>query len=112
VENRDWYTNFRGRVWLHAGKWWSQDEIDCDYDYIINAAIEDGIEMPVPPFKAIRAAGGCIVGSVEITDCVRDHPSSFFEGKYGFVLRDPVALPVPVPFKGALGFFDVPEDLI
>jgi hypothetical protein len=60
----------------------------------------------------MRNAGGCIVGSVEIVDCVRRHPSAFFVGKYGFVLRDPVILAKPVPFKGALGFFDVPEGLI
>jgi hypothetical protein len=30
-------------------------------------------------------------------------------GEYGFVLRDPIILPKPVPFKGMLGFFDVPD---
>jgi hypothetical protein len=33
-------------------------------------------------------------------------------GEYGFVLKNPVPLAKPIPFKGALGFFDVPEMLI
>jgi hypothetical protein len=61
---------------------------------------------------AMRAAGGCIVGSVDIVDCVRNHPSAFFVGKFGFVLRDPVILAKPVPVKGALGFFDVPDGVL
>lgn len=30
VENRDWYTNVRGRVLLHAGKWWEPEEVRLD----------------------------------------------------------------------------------
>jgi hypothetical protein len=62
--------------------------------------------------EAMRDAGGCLVGTVEIVDCVRSHPSAFFVGEYGFVLRNPISLPVPVPLKGALGLFDVPDGLI
>jgi hypothetical protein len=59
----------------------------------------------------MREAGGCLVGTVEIVDCVLSHPSAFFVGKFGFVLRDPITLPNPIPFKGALGFFDVPDGI-
>lgn len=51
---------------------------------------------------------GGIIGSVEIVDCVDSHPSSWFMGRYGFVLRNPIALPFR-PFTGKLGFFDVPD---
>jgi hypothetical protein len=49
---------------------------------------------------------GGIVGSVEIVDCVTHSNSPWFMGTYGFVLRDPVALPVR-PYRGELGFFEV-----
>ena len=40
-----------------------------------------------------------------LIDCVIDSDSPWFEGRFGFVLRDvqPVEF---VPCKGALGFFD------
>jgi hypothetical protein len=60
----------------------------------------------------MKALGGNLVGTVEIVDCVKDHPSAFFVGKFGFVLRDPEFIKHPVPFKGALGFFDVPDDIL
>jgi len=118
VENRDWYTSQRGRVYIHASKFWKIDEISDDWDDIKDMAATDNLALPLPVGNeaaanlctAMRDAGGCIVGTVEITDCVREHPSAFFVGKFGFVLRDPIALPKPIPFKGALGFFDVPDD--
>ncbi len=114
VENRDWYTSQRGRIYLHASKWWKEDEIGDDWEDVLYMAENDGIRMP-PPFwpdgTDMRSAGGCIVGSVEIVDCVTKHPSAFFVGKFGFVLRDPVTFIKPIPFKGALGFFDVPDGI-
>lgn len=115
VENREWYTGVRGRVALHASKFWKIDEISDDWDDVKWMAGEDGIVLPrmgKDETEAMRDAGGCIVGTVEIIDCVRQHPSAFFVGAYGFVLRDPITLPKPVPFKGALGFFDVPDSLL
>jgi hypothetical protein len=115
VENRDWYTGVRGRVALHAGKFWKIGEISDDWDDVKYMAEKDGIMLPrvgKDETEAMRAAGGCIVGTVEIIDCVRQHPSAFFVGEYGFVLRNPVMLPKPIPFRGALGFFNVPDECI
>jgi hypothetical protein len=114
VENRDWYTHQRGRVWLHASKFWQIGEISLDWDDMKHMAEKDGLTLPrmgKEETEAMRDAGGCIVGSVEITGCVCSHPSAFFVGKFGFVLRDPIALPKPIPFKGALGFFNVPDEI-
>ena len=110
VENRDWCTSQRGRVALHASKFWKTAEVRDEWQEAMFMAKKDGIKMPDPSMEALRAAGGCIVGTVEIYGCVRCHSSAFFVGEYGFLLRDPVALAKPIPFKGALGFFDVPDD--
>jgi len=112
VENRGWPTNFRGRVWIHASKFWKMSAILDDLEDIRDMEMADHISLPYlhfPEIEALRDSGGCIVGSVEIVDCVKSHPSAFFVGEYGFVLRDPIILPKPVPFKGMLGFFDVPD---
>jgi hypothetical protein len=109
IENRDWPTNFRGTVYLHAGKWWQQDEGYAD----IQAALEccgnrrDAVAASLT-FKALQEARGSIVGTVDIVDCVTRSSSPWFFGDYGFVLENPVAFAKPAPFKGMLGFFDVP----
>jgi hypothetical protein len=55
---------------------------------------------------------GAIVGKVDIVGCVPYSSSPWFFGRYGFVLKNPVAFSRPVPFKGELGFFDVPDELV
>lgn len=120
VENRNWYTNYRGVVLLHASKWWNISEISDDWDDVKDMGAKDNINLPLPVSNQaaidlctlMRDAGGCIVGSVEIVGCVTAHPSAFFVGKYGFVLRHPIAYRKPIPFKGALGFFDVPDNFL
>jgi len=104
IENRDWSTNFRGRILVHVGKWWKADEIDDDFSFCDSVAGTWGLAN----LGDIGLARGCIVGSVEIVDCISDSNSPWFFGKYGFVLRNPVAFDKPVPRKGALGFFEVP----
>jgi hypothetical protein len=96
IENRDWYTNFRGEVLIHAGK-----KIDKDgYDYLFH---ETNL-FYVPPYKDLKTGG--IVGKVTIVDCVKKSDSKWFFGKFGFVLRNPIPLEF-IPCRGQLGFFDV-----
>ena len=53
-----------------------------------------------------------LAGLVELVDCVTRHPSSFFSGPYGFVLRHPRRLPHPISWPGRLGIFEVPAELL
>jgi hypothetical protein len=107
IENRDWHTNQRGRILLHAGKWFNESEIMQDLRTIQKIL---GLEEPDKEMlKLFKPFGGCLVGIVEIVDCVSESDSPWFFGKYGFVLANPIALPSPIPYKGQLGFFEVPE---
>ena len=36
----------------------------------------------------------------------------WFEGPYGFVLANAVMYNKPIPYKGRLGFFDVPDEIV
>lgn len=118
IENRDWPTKFRGPVLLHASKWWQLDEVAGDWDFVrgivrSSAGIDARGALPEPfTYRHMRDAGGCIVGKVEIVDYVSASDSPWFFGRYGFVLRNPVAFPRPIPVKGALGFFDVPDEVV
>lgn len=103
IENRNWSTRFRGTVLIHASKGCTKSEFEDAQE----CAEMIGIDISnMPGWKQIERGG--IVGSVEIVDCVEDSDSLWFFGDYGFVLRN--ARPLPFrPWKGQLGFFDVPE---
>lgn len=104
IENRNWRTNFRGRVLIHAAKGMTHEELE-DAEWFVQIEISQSIKIP----HRTELERGGIVGSVEIVDCVRKtncnpwHDSN----SWGFVLRDPRPLPF-IPLKGSLGFFEVP----
>jgi hypothetical protein len=103
IENRSWPTKFRDRVLVHAAKGLTRDE----YRLALNPLwVNSGPVIQLPPFEDLQRGG--IIGSVEIVDCVSWSPSLWFNGEFGFVLRDAKPLPF-IPFKGALGFFEVPD---
>lgn len=111
IENRDWYTGFRGTVYLHASKWYVHRDVVDDL-----WGIERTMQRPNPmdakhPYEIIKPFGGCIVGKMDIVGCVTKSDSPWFCGKHGLVLENPVAFEKPIPFKGALGFFDVPDGI-
>ena len=91
VENRDWPTRFRGPVLIHASKGFDAEDRD--------EIRERNMQL------------GGICGIMEIVDCVQRMDSVWFGGPYGFVIRNARPLPF-VPFKGMLGFFNVPDDLV
>jgi hypothetical protein len=104
IENRDWQTKVRGRVLIHAAKGMTRDEYDHASLRVWSRDEALGTRIPHP---WVIERGG-IIGSVEIVDCVAASASPWFFGKYGFVLRNPIALPFR-PYRGSLGFFDVTE---
>lgn len=106
IENRDWPTRFRGRVLIHASKGMTRAEYEDGQDPLWAHA---GPTIELPPIERLERGG--IVGSVEIVDCVMASDSPWFCGRFGFVLRDPQPLPF-VPWKGRLGFFDVPASAL
>jgi len=53
-----------------------------------------------------------ILGIVTIIDFVEHHPSPWFFGPYGFVLKNPSLFRMPIPYKGQLKIFDVPDEVI
>jgi hypothetical protein len=110
VENRSWSTSFRGPVLLHAAKGMTRDEFwdgMCTLEAISRQDRETNNRRRAQIHQAMQRGG--IVGIVDIVDCVADHPSPWFVGRYGFVLANPRPLPF-VSCRGALGFFDVPDE--
>ena len=91
IENRTWQTDFRGRIAIHAGmkyKTGGDEHLSRRFDITVPTDI----------------ARGGIIGTVELVDCVTSSPSRWFEGPYGFVLRDPRPTAF-LPMPGKLGIF-------
>jgi hypothetical protein len=78
-------------------------EEGCTYIKNINRRIK------IPVYEDLER--GAIIGTVEIVGCIQDSDSPWLMGKYGFVLKRPKRLPEPIPCKGALSFWNVPEDI-
>ena len=93
IENRSWPTKYRGPFLVHASL--NIDKIGCS---------EHGLDP-----DTLQTGG--IVGMAEIVDCVQADRSKWFEGPYGFVLKNRRALPF-VKWTGALGLRDAPKRLL
>jgi len=101
IENRNWWTKFRGRVLIHASMRMSYDEYDAAVIFC------SGLDLEIadfPKFETLKSQRGGIVGEAELVDCVKQSDSPWFVGEYGFVLRNAKPLPFQ-PCKGKLGFF-------
>lgn len=111
-ENRSWATRYRGPVLIHAAKGMTNAEFNEAMDFVDSAfPLERGEALKRRARAHNDARRGGIVGVAEITDCVRASMSPWFFGPYGFVLANARPLPF-VSCRGALGFFDVPADVI
>ena len=111
IENRTWKTNFRGRVLIHAGmkadNHWSASVPVCDkVDKFLREISKGGTDWSNYHF-------GAIIGSVEIVDCVQNHPSLWAEkGVWNWVLSNPIMFPEPIAdVKGKLSFWDYDGEL-
>jgi len=102
IENRDWFTKFRGRIFVHAGQSRLAMPLS-NFDYILKRLSKN----QAAEFKSAYAnmTFGAIIGEVDITDCVIESHSTWFSGKYGFKLANPVLYENPIPCKGKLGLF-------
>lgn len=107
IDLRTWSTHYRGRILIHASKKVEED-----------ACLAYGLD----PAALVR---GALVGSVEVVDMLPLDDQSWetlrdqhlklgpFPGDLlGWRLADPQRLPQPIPMRGRLGLFNVPEELV
>ncbi len=124
IENRWWNTSYRGEVLIHAAKGMTKEEYEdaCDFaaDALGLGLYARGCVFPQP--KAL--VRGAIIGRTRIVDVIP--PCTHCEGlieraecrhrkwhmpaQFGFVLADTFAFAKPIPWSGALGFFNTPFD--
>lgn len=100
IENRDWYIGHRGELLVHAAKGMTRDEYE-DAQSLCHS-MNPPINLPAPD----DLERGGIVGSTNVTGCVRESESPWFFGKFGAQLKDSKPLPFR-PYRGQLGLFEV-----
>jgi len=99
IENRTWYTDYRGPIFIHAG-------LRVDW-----AAVEDlRAEIAAIPTPRPVAHCGGLVATAVVVDCVRpgdvrESQRDWAVGPWCFVLDDVAPLARPVSHRGALGLF-------
>lgn len=120
IENRNWKTPFRGRLAIHAGtkfdlaQWEFESMAMNNYGPLWAAMCHRFIAT----YDFIgNEPRGAIIGTVEVVDCITDRLCDSpwkAEGDdfYCWLLANPVALREPIPMKGQLGLWDVPDSLI
>jgi activating signal cointegrator 1 len=113
VETRHWYTSYTGRLAIHAAKRWQRDQIEF--------ALEENEAGRLP---SGRIPLGAIVATCRLIGCRRTEDvahqltnielryGDYSEGRFAWFLTDIEALPEPIPYKGAQGFFNVPESAL
>ncbi len=101
VENRTWYTAYRGPIFIHAGLTVDRRAFE-DLEATIRA-----VAAPRPP-----AVCGALIGVATIIDCVRQEEvprelASWAVGPWCLILDHVAPLAEPVPMRGQLGLFSV-----
>ena len=107
IEPRTWQTNYRGRIAIHASQTVREE-----------ACVAYGLD----PARVVR---GALVGTVELAgilpldergwEALRDQHLSLrdFPGPmFGWRLEDPLRLPQPIPMRGRMSLFNVPDEVI
>jgi hypothetical protein len=104
VENRTWATNYRGKILIHASK---KAEGAFDTLHVIKEKGLIDFNGMSWLFSRYPSRLGCIIGSVELVDCVQNSKSRWAEpGMWHWVLRDPIPLENPIPVRGSLGLWE------
>ena len=103
IENRTWRTSFTGRIYIHTGQRFDPHALE----WLLSHGVSPWKSLVLHTRKLIPTGG--IIGEVDITGCVTESESLWFEGPYGLTLANPTLYPRLVPWKGHLGLFDVPD---
>lgn len=99
IENRPRRTNVRGTVLIHASQ-----SLHMNYG-VFSYEQSNQIKL-MPKFSELNKSA--IIGTVDIIDCVNDHPSIWADpNSWNYVLANPVLFEAPIQnVKGKLGFWD------
>jgi hypothetical protein len=97
IENRDWFTHYRGPIAIHAGL--GRDDL---------GELPRGVRKP----DERDLVAGAIVAMADLVDIVESARSKWFKGSYGWVLANVKPLKKPVSCKGRLGLWEPQSSIL
>jgi hypothetical protein len=128
IENRDWYTGYRGPLAIHAASAMSIFELYDAIDFV--RRFDPALAEKIP--NRLGLVFGAVIGTVEQVGCFRESFSMpggygftkiqglqltgqdlhWFQGRFGHVYQNPRELLVPVSSKDHLNIWEweVPEE--
>ncbi len=104
IENRTWRPPERiwgKRIGIHAS-------LKYDWDDFANEIVS----YLVDKVHELTQIKGAIIGSVIVNSHVIESDSVWFTGPFGWILSDPKFLKEPIPCKGNLSLWKIPEGLL
>lgn len=117
IENRTWPLRHRGKLVIHAGKsrqWLDADTLDeygiREDDMAFGAIVGVATVTDCVPIEAVRRFASHGLGMRTGLRWLCTHPHA--SGPWCIVLDHVRRLQTPIPYRGAQGLFDVPDDLI
>lgn len=132
IETRSWPTTHRGLLAIHAGlaasflpKQRLRGSITRRHD--LKSIGRDAMNAAGLPVDRYYYPLGAILAVAELVDCAKLYTGSNYpywlidsreltlgdyrDGRFGWLLANVRALPTPIPCKGALALWRVPEDI-
>ena len=107
IENRSRAIKYRGPMAIHVAQFKNWRAIEAD---LVAMSVLLGIADEVSPRK-LATQMGCIIGIVDVVDCVRDSASRWaMPDHWHWVLANNRRVR-PVPIKGQQGRFTCPVEL-
>ncbi len=141
LETRSWSTRYRGAIAIHAAKGFTRHELlylSCCWNWV-GAMWATGVRMGDGPKLVDVLPFGAIIAVAEIVDCrptgsltqaeldeerfpdgehgrlykwTERQMGDFSLGRFAFTLDRVQPLAEPIPYKGALGLWTIPEELL
>lgn len=120
IENRVWRRNLEGRVLIHASKGCTSREYTMALAFMHAAGVDLSRVPQLRGFGSGALDRGGVVGVLTFTGVVLPPHDGLIRGararwhvpgQYGYEVWDARPLPF-LPWKGALGVFDVPDDAL
>lgn len=124
IETRSWQTQYMGPVAIHASKSnrsagsiiqlmkaaeWSKDQVERfsfeTLDWPFGKIIAVGRLISCVPTMQMRIFGPQALSRQEIAF------GNYAAGRFAWIFKDIYRLKVPIPARGALGLWTVPEDI-
>jgi hypothetical protein len=114
-ETRSWWTAHRGPLAIHAAKGFPREARALCYEEPFKTALggRAPADLPLGAVVAAVTAEGCVsTGDLDFWPPIREIAfGNWNDGRWAWALDNLVPMATPIPCRGTLGLWRVPEDV-